>query len=96
MALPQPDTETVQRRFVSIFYTLLRDHVPPSTVEEILQEDARILWDRSYDKETEKMTDDGLVCSNPYLEHYAEDIVGRVFGTAQTKVKKCGPKPRKM
>jgi hypothetical protein len=96
MPMNPPNNETVQRRFVSIFYTLLRDHVRPADIEKILQDDARLLWDQTYDKESESMKDDELVCSNPYLEEYAQDIVGRVFGTRRTKVQKTVSKPRKM
>ena len=93
---PPIDNETIQKRFVSVFYNLLRDHVRPADIEKILQDEARLLWDQTYDKEAERMKDDEVVYSNPYLEEYAKDIVGRIFGTQATKVKKPVSKPRKM
>lgn len=96
MTLPIPDSEAVRKRWISIFYTLLRDQVHPSDMEKIIREDNQHLWDQTYNKEAGKALDNEVVYSNPYIRDYAEDFVNRVFGTQPTKVKQGYHGPRKM
>ena len=87
--------EKVAKRLISVFYNLLRDHLQPSDLEKILNEDERLVWDKSMTEDRKNLADAEVEYSNPYLRDYAADIVGRFFDV-KTKVKKPTFKARPM
>jgi len=72
-------------RLVSIFYQLLRDHILPADLENVIQAEELHMWDQQ-ENEGGFLVDDKVIYSNPYLEEYAKDIVHRIMGTGVSRI----------
>jgi len=89
----QYEAQKLHARLVCFFYDLLRDHVQSCTLEALLQSDKRHIWDQKYNKEENRMEDDTVIFSNPFLAEYAEDIANRFFG-GRTEISEEKPRIR--